>query len=208
MGKHRTLGAIGAATLSVVLLVGCSGDGEEETPLTGDAAFLSSLKDSGLTGSYADADAIQLAQGLCKAQGDRANTDFLVSIMETNENFAYPGKEREFADASVSAYCPPGKAVSAAATSSAAATTTLRRGEISPEDRAFLASLDSFWTDGVDRADLIEVGTSLCEKMRGGASKMDVLRAVLPETGPADDNINLLHAATVAYCPEQLTGIK
>lgn len=99
---------------------------------------------------------------------------------------------------------------SGASTTAAAATTTatLRRGELLPEDRAFLASLNSYWTDSAPNADLIEVGTAICEKLNSGADKTAILKAAIPDSGPADNGINLMHSAIVAYCPEHLTGIK
>lgn len=84
----------------------------------------------------------------------------------------------------------------------------LRRGELLPEDRAFLSTLDEYWTDSVPNADLIEMGTTICAKLDAGADMMDVLEVVVSQPDIQNEGISLLHSSVVAYCPQYLTGIK
>src|SRR5690606_13174564 len=87
--------------------------------------------------------------------------------------------------------------------STATATTTMRRGEITDQDKAFLAQLDDYWKNSVDRADLLQAGDTACARMREG-QKLEVIAAlssgrveggaVVGATGE-----NLSHAANLIH---------
>ncbi len=103
-------------------------------------------------------------------------------------------------------------------TTTTAATTTLRRGDITDQDRAFLAQLEDYWTESTNRADLLQAGETACARMREG-QKLEVIAALSSGrveggavVGATGENLshaaNLIHAAAVAYCPDQLTGVR
>lgn len=94
----------------------------------------------------------------------------------------------------------------------------MRRGEITDQDKAFLSQLDDYWTKSTDRADLLQAGDTACARMREG-QKLEVIAALSSGrvegdavVGATGENLshaaNLIHAAAVAYCPDQLTGVR
>lgn len=111
----------------------------------------------------------------------------------------------------------PLAATSTARTTTASPTTTARRGDITDKDRVFLSQLDAHWTTGIERGQLFEAGESVCSKMRAG-QKLEVLRILSHGETQSDGSVNadatslgqaanFVHAAAVAYCPDQLSGI-
>ena len=97
--------------------------------------------------------------------------------------------------------------------------TSYRRGELTGPDRLFLSELDDYWRAGED-ADLIEIGEGVCQRLREGVSKTDVLKifvggeegddgSLTVETGnDFNRGVNLFSASVKAYCPEFLTGVR
>ncbi|PPJ31727.1 hypothetical protein C5E41_07520 [Nocardia nova] len=94
---------------------------------------------------------------------------------------------------------------------------TPRRGEISDQDRVFISQLSDYWLRSVDRADLIEAGEVACRRMRGG-EKLQVIaqladgtidgNSVRADATKLEHTADFLHAASTAYCPDQLSGVK
>lgn len=94
---------------------------------------------------------------------------------------------------------------------------TSRRGEISDQDRVFISQLSDYWLRSVDRADLIEAGEVACRRMRGG-EKLQVIaqladgtidgNSVRADATKLEHTADFLHAASTAYCPDQLSGVK
>lgn len=94
---------------------------------------------------------------------------------------------------------------------------TSRRGEISDQDRVFISQLSDYWLRSVDRADLIEAGEVACLRMRGG-EKLQVIaqladgtidgNSVRADATKLEHTADFLHAASTAYCPDQLSGVK
>lgn len=98
-------------------------------------------------------------------------------------------------------------------------TTTYRRGELTGQDRVFLSEVDDYWRVGRD-ADLIEIGESVCARLRSGVSKTVILAGFIDGEQGADgsltaktgadfnNGVNLFSASVKGYCPEFLTGVK
>lgn len=109
----------------------------------------------------------------------------------------------------------PASTSSAQAPASAASTTTIRRGEISDQDRVLISQLDAYWL-ATPRADLIQAAEKACTMMRAG-QKLDLLAtlaggkveggSVTADAAKIEHAATFVHAAATAYCPDQLTGV-
>jgi hypothetical protein len=101
-------------------------------------------------------------------------------------------------------------AVTQTQTQTVVSTSVPPHGGITDQDRVFLSEIgDDDWFDNVTRETQFWSAHHFCDEARiSPEKKAQVLQSMLDAGISLEHAANLAHAAALAYCPDQLTGVQ